>query len=112
MNEIKSLADQLRNRIAKTDAPKVEKPPPEKNKAKQTQEAPQILDKLRAYDLADHKSMIHVRFENPTAQLLHHLKMASGIEVNKVVGYAVKQFFEQHPELKTIVKQYLQTIEL
>lgn len=112
MNEIKSLADQLRNRIAKSDAPAVEKPPPQKKKEKKALESPPILDKLRAYDLADNKSMIHVRFENPTAQLLHHLKMATGIEVNKVVGFAVKQFFEQHPELKTIVKQYLQTIEI
>lgn len=112
MNEIKSLADQLRNRINKAEVPAPEKSPPKKKGEKKQQEAPAILDKLRAYDLADHKSMIHVRFENPTAQLLHHLKMASGIEVNKVVGYAVKRLFEQHPELKTIVKQYLQTIEI
>jgi hypothetical protein len=112
MHEIKSLADQLRNRIAKTDAPPVEKPPPQKKKEKKAVDTPPILDQLRAYDLADHKSMIHVRFENPTAKLLHHLKMASGIEVNKVVGFAVKQFLEQHPELKIIVRQYLQTIEL
>ncbi|SEM75753.1 hypothetical protein SAMN05192574_101716 [Mucilaginibacter gossypiicola] len=112
MHEIKSLADQLRNRINKPDAPAVEKSPPQKKKGKKQQVAAPVLELLRAYDLADHKSMIHVRFETPTAQLLHHLKMASGIEVNKVVGYAVKQFLEQHPELKIIVKQYLQTIEL
>jgi len=112
MNEIKSLADQLRNRIAKSEVPPAETPPIPKKKEKKAQETPPILDRLRTYDLADHKSMIHVRFENPTAQLLHHLKMATGIEVNKVVGFAVKQFFEQHPELKSIVKQYLQTIEI
>lgn len=112
MHEIKSLADQLRNRINKPDAPAVEQVPPQKKKEKKQQVAAPVLDLLRAYDLADHKSMIHVRFETPTAKLLHHLKMASGIEVNKVVGYAVKQFLEQHPELKSIVKQYLQTIEL
>ena len=56
--------------------------------------------------------MIHVRFENPTASLLHHLKRATGIEVNKVVGFAVKQFLEQHPELKTLVKNYLQKLEI
>src|ERR1700744_6065539 len=106
MSEIKSLADQLRAKINNTG-----KAVPERKK-KPAMEAPPILDTLRAYDLADHDSMIHVRFENPTASLLHHLKRATGIAVNKVVGFAVKQFLEQHPDLKPIVKQYLQKIEL
>jgi len=111
MSELKSLADQLRNKIANKDAPEPVKPQPYKKKPKLT-EAPPILETLRAYDLAEHDSMIHVRFENPTASLLHHLKRATGIEVNKVVGLAVKQFLEQHPELKTLVKNYLQKLEL
>jgi|GEM_PF-2629973 len=108
MSELKSLADQLRNKIANKEAPIK----PEPQKKKKPEEPAAILEALRTYDLADHDSMIHVRFENPTATLLHHLKRATGIEVNKVVGYAVRQFLEQHPELKTIVKQYLQQIEL
>jgi hypothetical protein len=108
MSELKSLADQLRNKIANKDVPVK----PEPQKKKKQEEPIAILEILRAYDLADHDSMIHVRFENPTASLLHHLKRATGIEVNKVVGYAVRQFIEQYPELKTIVKQYLQKIEL
>lgn len=108
MSEIKSLADQLRSKIAGRDAP----PPKKKTRGKPAAAQPPVLEALRAYDLADHDSMIHVRFENPTAQVLHHLKRATGIEVNKVVGYAVKQFLEQHPELKTIVKQYLQKLEI
>ena len=110
MSELKSLADQLRNKIANKNAPQPGKT--ESKKKTKPDEPIVILEALRAYDLADHDSMIHVRFENPTASLLHHLKRATGIEVNKVVGYAVKQFLEQHPELKTLVKQYLQKIEL
>ena len=56
--------------------------------------------------------MLHVRFETQTAQMLQHFKMATGIEVNKVVGYAVSQFLDQHPELKTIIKQHFQKLEL
>jgi len=108
MSELKSLADQLRNKIAGKDAPVK----PEPQKKKRAEDPIAILESLRAYNLADHDSMIHVRFENPTAALLHHLKRATGIEVNKVVGFAVKQFLEQHPELKTLVKQYLQKLEL
>lgn len=110
MSELKSLADQLRNKIASKDAPPPVKPEPQKKK--KADEPVAVLEVLRAYDLAGHDSMIHVRFENPTASLLHHLKRATGIEVNKVVGFAVKQFLEQHPELKTLVKQYLQKLEL
>lgn len=108
MSEIKSLADQLRARINNPDKPATEK----KKKTAATKVMQPILETLRAYSLADHDSMIHVRFENPTAQVLHHLKRATGIEVNKVVGFAVKQFLEQNPELKTIVKQYLQKLEI
>ena len=112
MSEIKSLADQLRNKIAKPGAENLEPPKPEKKKEKKSQQVLPVLEQLRAYDLADHKSMIHTRFKGPTAHLLHHFKMATGIEVNKVVGYAVEQFLEQHPEIKTIVKQYLQKLEI
>lgn len=111
MSEIKSLADQLREKIAGKDG--AVKLASEKKVAKKAAtESPPILETLRAYDLAGHDSMIHVRFENPTAAILHHLKRATGVEVNKVVGLAVRQFLEQHPELKTIVKQYLQKLEI
>ena len=112
MSEIKSLADQLRSKIAKTETPAAMEAPAEKKKEKKPAIVPPIVELLRAYDLADHKNMLHVRFETQTAQMLYHLKMATGIEVNKVVGYAVSQFLEQHPELKTIIKQHLQKLEL
>jgi hypothetical protein len=112
MSEIKSLADQLRSKIGKPDTPVPPEVPAEKKKEKKAAIIPPVIELLRAYDLADHKSMVHIRFENQTAQMLHHLKMATGVEVNKVVGYAVKQFMEQHPELKTIIKQHLQKLEL
>ena len=112
MSEIKSLADQLRSKIAKPDTPAPVEAPAEKKKEKKPVVVPPVVELLRAYDLADHKNMLHVRFETHTAQMLHHLKMATGIEVNKVVGYAVSQFLDQHPELKTIIKQHFQKLEL
>jgi len=112
MSEIRSLADQLRSKIGKPDTPVTHEVAAEKKKEKKAAVIPPVIELLRAYDLADHKSMVHIRFENHTAQMLHHLKMATGVEVNKVVGYAVKQFMEQHPELKTIIKQHLQKLEL
>jgi len=112
MSEIKSLADELRSKIAGRKDDTSGTSPPQKKKIKQQEPDMPVLGLLRAYDLAGHKSMVHVRFEGPTAQMLHHLKLATGIEVNKVVGYAVKQFIEKHPELKILVKEYLQKIEI
>jgi hypothetical protein len=112
MSEIKSLADQLRNSINKPVTAAADPPAAEKKKEKKIVNAPPIIEALRAYDLSDHKNMVHVRFETQTAQTLHHLKMATGIEVNKVVAYAVKQLLNQHPELKSIIKQHLQKLEL
>jgi hypothetical protein len=112
MNEIKSLADQLRTKMAQPDNPATPNEKPVKKKAeKQTVAAP-IVELIRAYDISDHKNIVHNRFDNQTAQMLHHLKMATGIEVTRMVCYAVKQLFEQNPELKLIIKQYIQKLEL
>ena len=112
MNEIKSLADQVRSKLAKPDTPE-EKPVAQKKKQdKQVLVLPPIVEQLRAYDISDHKSMAHIRFDTQTSQMLHHLKMATGIEVTRVICFSVKQLFDQHPELKTIIKQYIQKLEL
>jgi hypothetical protein len=112
MNEIKSLADQLRSRMAKPDTPEVEKPEKAKKKSPKPAAVPPIVEQLRAYNIDGHKSMIHARFEAQTAQMLYHFKMATGVEVTRLVAYAVSQLVEQNPEIKTIVKQYIQKLEL
>lgn len=111
MGNIKSLADQLRSKIAE---PGVHSSKPEKNQTKK--EVPlvdaQIVKAIMAYDNADHKSMVHVRFDKKTSQTLNHFKMATGIDVTKLVAFAVKRLLEQQPEIKSIVKQYIQNLEL
>jgi hypothetical protein len=112
MNQIKTLADQLRDRMAKPDTPLPEEKPVIKKKAAKAEIVPPIVEQLRAYDLNDHKSMVHVRFDGSTAQTLHHFKMATGIEVTRLICYSVKALLEQNPEIKSIVKQYIQKLEL
>ncbi|TSJ40954.1 hypothetical protein FO440_14555 [Mucilaginibacter corticis] len=97
MNEIKSLADQLRNNIHQQG-----KPPPE----------PEILEKIRKYDNRDHKSLMHIRFDRDTLKLLGQFKMATGVDVTKLVAFSVHQLLEQHPEIKTLVKHYIQQLNL
>lgn len=111
MSEIKTLADQLRSRMAKPDTP--QKPTPAvKKKAAKPAAIPAIIDHLRAYDLTGHKTLVHGRFDAQTAQLLHHLKMATGIEVTRVLCFAVRQLLEANPELKTVIKEHLNKFEL
>lgn len=111
MSEIKTLADQLRSRMAQPDTPPVEQPVIRK-KSPKAAVVPPIVELLRAYDLNDHKSMVHVRFDAKTAQVLHNFKMATGVEVTRLVCYAVRQLIEQNPEIKSIVKQHIQKLEL
>jgi len=109
MSEIKSLADQLRSRMAKNEAP--EKPAAKKKTGK-LPETPKIIDLLRGIDISDNKTLMHARFDAQTAQLLHHLKTATGIEVTRVLFYAVKQLLDQHPEIIAVVKEHLEQFSI
>jgi hypothetical protein len=104
MSEIKTLADQLRSKINGQPEPKREK--------KKPPDIPPILEAIRAYDNRNHKSLMHIRFDAQTIQTMNQFKMATGIDVTKLVAFSVQQLFEKHPELKTIIKQYIQQIEL
>ena len=105
MSEIKTLADQLRRKMGKPD-------PPANEKKTKPAEVVQILELLRAFDIAGNKSLVHARFDGQTAQMLHHFKMATGIEVTRLICYSVKMLFDQHPELKTVIKEHLEKFEL
>lgn len=112
MSEIKSLADQLRNRINQPP----DKPVPKKTEpARPENHGPpldQLVKLLQAYDNSDHKSMVHVRFDAGTAQTLTHFKMATGVDLTRLIVFATKQFIEQHPEIREIIKHYFQNLQL
>lgn len=106
MSEIKSLADQLRKRMEKpgeTVAVIVKK-------STEPVEIPGVLDLIRALDTAGCKTLIHARFDEPTVKLIHHLKMATGIEVSRLLLYAIRQLLEKHPEIREVVKAHLDAI--
>jgi hypothetical protein len=116
MNEIKTLADQLRSKIGGAETTNI----PQKGNAVTKEirpkgnappEPPAILEAIRAYDNSDHKSMVHARFDEKTSQTMNQLKLATGVDVTKLVAFAVRKLFEEHPELKKIIKQFFQNIE-
>jgi len=107
MSEIKSLADELRSKMAKPDTP-VKK----KSNKQQPDAIPQVIELLREIEIAGNKTLVHARFDPSTAQLLHHFKMATGVEVSRLICYAVKQLLDKHPEIRAIVKEHLKNIEI
>ena len=124
MSDIKSLADQLRSKMKEP----ADKTPitPIKGKAKKEKtanarevnpkshappETPLILDDIRAYNNTGHKSMVHVRFDVKTLQAMNQFKLATGVDVTKLVAYSVCQLFKLHPELKIIIKQFFQKLD-
>lgn len=70
----------------------------------------EILDRIKAYDKTGDNSVMHVRLDENTVLLLNQLKLATGVEMQKFVAFAVSELIRQHPELRTIVKQFLQKI--
>jgi hypothetical protein len=103
MNEIKSLADQLRSNINQQESPK------EKHRLSPV---PEILQRIRRYDNRDHKSLMHIRFDADTLKMLGQFKMATGVDITKLVAFSVHHLIEAHPELKTIIKEFIQQLQL
>jgi RNA binding exosome subunit len=115
MEKMKSLADQLREKMIKPIENRGnEKPDTVEVKTKQavdkTSKAPgvPILKLLTDYDNSDHKTMVHFRFDKQTVDFLNQFKIATGVDATKFVAYSVRQFINAHPELKTIIKQFIQ----
>jgi hypothetical protein len=71
-----------------------------------------VLRSLFAYDNSNHHSMVHFRFDQQTVDLLNKFKMATGVDNTKFAVFAVKYLFETNPELKTIIKKYIQNTQL
>jgi len=70
----------------------------------------EILDRIKGYNNDDHKSMLHLRIDEHTQIFLNQLKLATGIDITKIAAFAISELIRQHPELRTIVKQFLSKI--
>jgi len=71
----------------------------------------EILDRIKAYDKTGDRSLVHVRLDDHTILLLNQLKLATGVEMQRMIAFAISELIRQHPELRTIVKQFLQKIK-
>lgn len=107
MENMKSLADQLREELGKPAGKQAKKI---KKAEKKLESA--ILAAIQAYDNSANKSMVHARFDQQTVRLMNQFKLATDVDVTKLVAFAVKHFFETYPELKIIIKQFFQNEDL
>lgn len=126
MSEIKTLADQLRSKMARKDVAEKDigraAAPPEDDAEQGIDKAgklekkmpavPDIIEALRAYDVTNHKTLIHARVDAQTAQMIHHLKIATGVEVTRLICFSIRLLFDQNPELKAVIREHLKNFEL
>jgi hypothetical protein len=109
MENMKSLADQIREQLGKPG--KNSDPKPE-SKRKTEEKIPAILTAILDYDNTANKNMVHVRFDEKTVRTMNQFKMATGVDVTRLVSFSVKHLLETFPEIKSIIKQFIQNTDL
>lgn len=121
MSGIKSLADELREKI-KNDGdnkPVDRTKPPVDGRAKQKKIRPKVvspsleelLETILSYEL-NGKEKLLIRLDDRTVFLLKQLKIAKSIDMNKLIAFSLQYFLAQHPELIQYIKENIKTIEL
>lgn len=130
MTAIRSLADELREKMRRqspeepaagpespavdNDGPdkkpgrkKAGKPPPDKVPA----EIEILFGELNTYKLTGDEKLL-IRLESRTVFMLKQLKIAKGVDMNKLIAYSLDAFFRERPELINYIKASLQNIQL
>ncbi|MFD2964370.1 MULTISPECIES: hypothetical protein [Olivibacter] len=121
MNQIKSLADELRETIKKDDGAKKGNPSKttlvKKNNHSRQERKPadasleSLFENILAFDLTGKEKLL-IRLDDRTIFLLKQLKIAKAIDMNKLIAYSLKDFLDRHTELIQYIKENIKTIEL
>jgi len=119
MEKVRSLADQIREELGKPQAKDTEISPKSnansskvRSGKKSTQELPDIIKAILAYDNSSNKKMVHVRFDQRTVDTLTKFKMATGTDLSKFVAFSVNHVMENFPEIKNTIKKFIQNTDL
>lgn len=115
MSGIRSLADELRDSIRKERQPQTkeiptEQPPkdPPKKKAGTLE---RLLESILNHELTGQEKLL-IRLDDRTVFLLKQLKVAKGIDMNKIISYSLQTFLKEHPELTGYIKEHIKTLDL
>jgi len=118
MENMKSLADQIREQLVKPAGTAVPATPDTGEgkttpvrKVRVKEQAP-VITAIIAYDNSANKSMVHARFDERTVKTMNQFKMATGVDVTKLVSFAVKHLFDTCPELRAAIKHFIQNNDL
>jgi len=118
MSQIKSLAQQLKSRleeqrgapetiiVEKDPAQKETRKPDEKNLDREAKKISAFLSSLRDFNM-DGQEKILIRLDKRTIAQLKQLKVATNIEMNRVIAFSLHHFLKSHPWLKDYISQTL-----
>ena len=110
---MKTLADLLRHEIAdpikKSEQQSLIRT--KTNKETSRDKDIEILESIRAYEYTG-KNLLHPRIDDKTVKMLSQFKIATGVDMNKVIAYSIDYLFIENPELKQIIKTSLENFEL
>ncbi|RZJ23706.1 MAG: hypothetical protein EON51_02170 [Acinetobacter sp.] len=122
MNDIKSLADQLRNKIAEPNKDNVIRAPSSIKKSNEIvdidpistppENEVEILLAIKSFEYSNGKNMLHPRVDDKTIKILNQFKIATGVDMNRTIAFSIHFLFAKNPELKTIIKKSLENFEL
>jgi hypothetical protein len=129
MTAIRSLADELREKMRQQPEPENAEPEKQiqeaaaslnKSSKKKTDKLPPtnpstdleaLFAQLSAYELNGNEKLL-IRLESKTVFMLKQLKVTKSIDMNKLIAYSLDAFFKERPDLIKYIKSSLQTIEL
>ncbi|WP_316848945.1 hypothetical protein [Pedobacter agri] len=120
--QMKSLADELRKSIGTGEVIPSNKDPVAGGKKKpdtalgdlastKGKKVVDIIARMQDFDCSDQKHLLHPRLDARTVQLLGRLKLAAGLDMNRVIAFSIVYLFEKHPEIKSFIKESLENFE-
>lgn len=115
MSSIKNLADELRDSMRKGKTLQSNEIPPAESPKDTTEKKTETLERLFE-DILSHelngREKLLIRLDDKTLFLLKQLKVAKGIDMNKIISYSLHQFLKTHPELTRYIKEQIKTLDL
>lgn len=115
MSGIKSLADELRDSMRKgkpplpNEIPPAE--PPKDTPKKKTETLERLFESIQNHELIGRERLL-IRLDDKTLFLLKQLKVAKGIDMNKIIAYSLHLFLKTHPEISRYIKEHIKTLDL
>jgi len=118
MSQIKSLAEQLKSKLEEQkgiplihgveDKPSQSEDgkPNNPHEAKEAKKIAAFLSALQDFNM-DGQEKILIRLDKRTVAQLKQLKVATNIEMIRVIAFALQQFLKSHPWLNSYISQTL-----